>query len=193
MDAGAVSVNLAGECDIDHVDRELIERVERRAADPKLLKLAMRRLVSGVVVVTAGVGDERVGLTATSATSLSIDPPTMLVCVNSTSSTWPAIAKHRHFCINILGANQQDVAERFAGLRQVRGAARYLGSDWTIMGSGASGLTDAQALIDCELEEVIERHSHVILLGAVRDIRVNRDDGSALVYGRGRFSALDAI
>lgn len=193
MDAGALSADFTGERDPYQGQAARTGNAEPRVADPALLKSAMRRLVGGVVVVTAGIGDERVGLTATSATSLSIEPPTMLVCLNRTSSTWPVIAKHKHFCVSILGAGHQDVAERFAGMRKVRGAARYHGSDWTIMRSGASGLADAQAVIDCELDEVIERHSHVILLGAVREIRVNRDDDGALVYGRGRFSSFGPV
>lgn len=153
-----------------------------------LMKQAMRHLAGGVVVVTAGTGAERVGLTATSATSFSVEPPTMLVCVNRASSTWPVIARQRHFCISILGAAHRPVAERFAGIGQLRGADRYLGAHWTPMASGASGLTDAQALIDCEVEEIIERHSHAILLGAVRSIRINPMETDLLVYGRGAFA-----
>lgn len=160
------------------------------SADGTLLRQAMRRLVGGVVVVTAGIGEDRVGLTATSAVSLSVDPPTMLVCVNRASSTWPVIARRRHFCVSILGAGQQAIAERFAGIGGVRGAARYLGADWTIMESGASGLTEAQAIVDCTLDEVIERHSHAILLGAVREVRLSESERPALTYGGGRFIAL---
>ena len=156
------------------------------AIDGELLKQAMRRLVGGVVVITAGTGEDRVGLTATSAVSLSVDPPTMLICVNRASSTWPVIAR-RHFCVSILGAGQQATAERFAGIGGLRGAARYRGADWTIMESGASGLTEAQAIVDCALEEVIERHSHAILLGAVRAVRLNRIERPSLAYGGGRF------
>ncbi len=156
-------------------------------ADGGQLKQAMRRLLGGVVVVTAGIGEERVGFTATSAVSLSVDPPSMLVCVNRASSTWPVIARRRHFCVSILGAEHQAIAERFAGIGGERGAARYRGANWTIMESGASGLTEAQAIVDCVLDEVIERHSHAILLGAVREVRLNRVERPGLVYGGGRF------
>ncbi|MCJ2028636.1 flavin reductase family protein [Methylobacterium sp. J-043] len=162
-------------------------RAPEPAIDGGLLKQAMRRLVGGVVVITAGSGEDRVGLTATSAVSLCVDPPTMLVCVNRSSSSWPVIARRRHFCVSILGAGQQGIAERFAGIGGLRGAARYLGADWTIMESGASGLTEAQAIVDCTLAEVIERHSHAILLGAVREVRLNRAERPALAYGGGRF------
>ncbi|BAU93702.1 flavin reductase domain-containing FMN-binding protein [Methylorubrum populi] len=159
-------------------------------ADGALLKQAMRRLVGGVVVVTAGIGEDRVGFTATSAVSLSVDPPTMLVCVDRRASTWPVIARRRHFCVSILGAGQQAIAERFAGIGGVRGAARYRDADWSIMKSGASGLTEAQAIVDCTLDEVIERHSHAILLGAVREVRLSRVERPGLAYGNGRFIRL---
>lgn len=164
--------------------------MDQSDVDAALLKQAMRRLVGGVVVVTAGSGEERVGLTATSVTSLSVEPPTMLVCVNRASATLPVVSKRRHFCVSILGAEDRLVAERFAGIGRLSGPARYFGLDWTLMSSGASGLTRAQAIIDCELEEVIERHSHAILLGAVREIRLNRAESGALVYGEGGFLEL---
>ncbi len=113
------------------------------------LREAMRRLLGGVAVITAGIGDERTGLAATSAISLSMNPPTMLICVNRSSSTWPVLLKRRHFCVNLLHAGQAHVASRFAGEGGVKGVARYEGADWTVMGSGASGLKGALAVIDC--------------------------------------------
>ena len=157
------------------------------------LREAMRRLVGGVAVITAGIGDERTGLTATSAVSLSMGPPTMLICINRSSSTWPVLLRRRHFCVNLLHADQADVAARFAGAGGVKGAARYEGAAWTLMGSGASGLARALAVIDCDVEEIIERHSHGIVLGAVRDVRGDLGDGRALVYGHGRFGGLNLL
>ncbi|GJE27725.1 FMN reductase (NADH) RutF [Methylobacterium organophilum] len=167
-----------------------IREIANPLASAALMKMAMRRLAGGVVVVTAGTGEERVGMTATSAVSLSVDPPTMLVCVNRASSTWPVIARRRHFCVSVLGAEHQDVAERFAGIGALRGPARYEGADWVPMRSGAFGLAGAQALIDCELDEVIERHSHAILLGAVREVRLAREEADSLVYRLGQFGSV---
>ena len=161
--------------------------------DPVSLKQAMRRMVGGVSVITAGIGDERTGLTATSAISLSMEPPTMLICVNKTSSTWPVILRRRHFCVNVLHADQEHVAARFAGAGGVKGVARYDGADWTVMGSGASGLDGALAVIDCEVDDIIERHSHGIVIGAVCDVRGAVADGTALVYGHGRFGSLNLL
>jgi 3-hydroxy-9,10-secoandrosta-1,3,5(10)-triene-9,17-dione monooxygenase reductase component len=167
--------------------------MNRPHVDALSLKVAMRRLVGGVAVITAGVGEERTGLTATSVVSLSMEPPTMLICVNRASSTWPVILKRRHFCVNVLHADQQAVAERFAGLDGARGSARYAGAEWITMGSGAAGLAGALAVIDCAVDEVIERHSHGIILGAVRDVQGDLGDGTALVYGHGRFGAVNLV
>ena len=153
-----------------------------------LLKAAMRLTVGGVSVVTAGIGDERRGLTATSATSLSLAPPTMLVCVNKDASALPVIEWRRHFCVNFIGADGQAVAERFSGVNGIKGAARYAGAEWRRLETGALALVGALASIDCEVEELIERHSHVIVIGAVRAVTTR--GGAPLVYSRGRFSAL---
>ena len=152
---------------------------------------ALRCLVGGVAVVTAGVGEDRTGLVVTSACSLSLDPPTMLVCVNRSASSWPIIQKRRHLCFSILAGHHQGVAERFVGRGGVKGAARYEGSDWTALDTGALGLRDALAVIDCEVEEILERHSHGIVIGAVRSVRLAGSHRSeALVYAEGRFASL---
>lgn len=149
------------------------------------LKQAMRGLAGGVTVITAGRGDDRTGATVTSATSLSVAPPTMIVNINLTSSTWPVIRRHGHFCVNVLGQHHHAIADRFAGRGGVKGAERYAGAEWTTLATGASALVGALAVVDCELEEAIERHSHAILLGRVREIVIG--DGPSLVYANGRY------
>jgi flavin reductase (DIM6/NTAB) family NADH-FMN oxidoreductase RutF len=152
------------------------------------VKLALRALAGGVSVITAGRGDQRTGATVTSATGLSMDPPTMIVNINKGSSTWPVIQRHRHFCVNILADGQQAVAERFAGIGGIKGVARYDGAEWTTLVSGAPVLVDALSAIDCEVEEVIERHSHAIILG--RPLAVLGGYGSSLVYHNGSYGRL---
>ncbi len=174
-------------------DIEPAEDAEASRWDVLALKDAMRRLSGGVVVITAGVGVEKTGLTATSAVSLSIDPPTMLDCISRSSSTWPVVLKRRHFCVNVVHASQADVAGRFSGFGGVKGAARYEGARWRSLGSGAAGLVGALAVIDCRVEEIIERHSHCIVLGAVLDVHGELGDGAALVYGHGRFGSLNLL
>jgi flavin reductase (DIM6/NTAB) family NADH-FMN oxidoreductase RutF len=162
------------------------ENSERSAhAEVAAVKLAMRSLGGGVSVITAGRGDDRTGATVTSATALSMDPPTMIVNINKGSSSWPIISRHQHFCVNILSHEQQAVADRFAGIGGVKGTDRYLGAQWTTLVTGAPVLADALAAIDCEVEEIIERHSHAIILG--RAVAVVSGYGQSLIYNNGKY------
>lgn len=162
-------------------------RAPRLVADPALLKAAMRTVSGAVSVISAGVGADRTGATVTSATALSVEPPTMIVNINRTSSTFPVIRRHGHFCVNILSDAHRLVADRFAGVGGVKGEARYAGADWVAGRSGAPMLVGALAAIDCEVEEIIERHSHGIILGRVLAITIG--DGGSLVYRNGRYGS----
>jgi flavin reductase (DIM6/NTAB) family NADH-FMN oxidoreductase RutF len=147
---------------------------------------AMRNLPGGVSVITAGRVGGRSGLTATSVTSLAAEPATLLVCVNRTSSTFPLIEQEGRFGVNVLAADHADVADRFSGRGGIKGEARYEQASWTTLATGAPLLADALAALDCEVEEVILRHSHGIILGRVRAVSV-REDGEGLVYWRGGY------
>jgi flavin reductase (DIM6/NTAB) family NADH-FMN oxidoreductase RutF len=161
---------------------------EPLAISEPTLKDAMRQVAGSVCVITAGVGDERTGLTATSAVSLSIEPPTMIVCVNKEASALPILQLRRHFCVNVLGARHSAIADRFAGRGGEKGVARYAEANWRTLATGALALEEALAAIDCEVEELIERHSHVIVIGAVRAVSVRA--GRPLIYAQGQYGAL---
>ncbi|CAN7526072.1 flavin reductase family protein [Pararhizobium sp. LjRoot235] len=166
-----------------------IRPVFDRPADASNLKKALRTLGGGVSVITAGEGELRSGATVTSATALSVDPPRMLVSLNRSSSTWPVVDRFRHFAVNVIGSQHEALAGRFAGLGGLKGSERYRGAEWTRLASGAPVLEDAVAALDCEVEEAIERHSHVIVIGKVLAIRLGR--GSSLLYQNGRYHAVD--
>ncbi len=155
---------------------------------PDALKAAMRRLAGGVSVVTAGVGEGRSGATVTSATALSAEPPTIIVNINRAASVWPVICRHNHFCMNVLASHQQAVADRFAGRDGLRGAARYAGAEWREMESGALALVGALASVDCAVEDVIERHTHAIVIG--RALKIVTGPGAPLLYHDGGYRLL---
>ncbi len=142
-------------------------------------------------MITAGAGDERTGMTAITARSLSIDPPRMLVCVSSAASTWSAIRRYRHFAVNILAAHQRPIAQRFAGCWGVKGVDRYNDATWAQLASGASGLAGALAVVDCEVEEIFERYNNVIIIGAVLSATPGSPSGcDPLLYAHGNFASL---
>ena len=151
---------------------------------------AMRRLTGGVSVITAGRGRDISGMTVTSVASLSVEPPALIVSVNRDASSWPLIRRHGFFGVNILNADQLDIAERFAGKDGLKGAARFAGADWFTRASGVPLLAGALAAIDCEVEEVVERHSHAIVIGRVLDLQVSPRT-AALAYWHGQYLAID--
>ena len=153
------------------------------------LKGAMRQLAGGITVITAGVGDDATGLTVTTAPSLSVDPPVMIISVNRNSSGYAVINRHRHFCVNILGAEHRDVAERFSGFGGIKGRDRYAGRDWSVLATGALALDGALASIDCEVSEIIDRHSHGLILGEVRQVRLAEAASPQLVYRGGSYGS----
>ena len=151
---------------------------------------AMRHLTGGVSVITAGRGKDITGMTVTSVASLSVDPPTLIVSINREASSWPLLKRLGFFGVNILAAGQLDVAERFAGKGGLKGADRFAGAQWTTRISGVPLLVGALAAIDCEVEDVVERHSHAIVIGRVLDLR-NSGHTAALAYWQGRYVAVD--
>lgn len=153
------------------------------------LQDAMRQLASGVSIVTTGDGAQRNGFTATSVTSLSVDPPRVLFCLIRTSTSLPLLRQCRRFAINILGAQHLTLADRFAGRTGAQGEERFAGARWRTLISGVPVLSDALAAVDCELEELIERHSHVIVIGRVAGV-ILAEGGEGLVYWRGRYGQL---
>jgi flavin reductase (DIM6/NTAB) family NADH-FMN oxidoreductase RutF len=167
------------------ITSDTIER-EASAAD---FRAAMRHLAGGVSVITAGRGADITGMTVTSVSSLAVDPPSLIVSVNRSASSWPLIKRHGVFGVNILSADQIDVAERFAGKDGIKGADRFAGATWVTRVSGVPLLVDALAAVDCAVEHIIERHSHAIVIGRPLDLQLSPRT-AALAYWQGQYVAI---
>jgi flavin reductase (DIM6/NTAB) family NADH-FMN oxidoreductase RutF len=163
--------------------------LEREASSDDF-RNAMRHLTGGVSVVTAGRGRDISGMTVTSVSSLSVDPPALIVSINRESSSWPLVKRYGFFGVNILTSDQIDIAERFTGKGGLKGADRFAGAHWTTRASGVPLLADALAAIDCEVEDIVERHSHAIVIGLVLDVMVSART-AALVYWQRQYVAID--
>ena len=151
---------------------------------------AMRHLTGGVSVITAGRGREISGMTVTSVSSLSVDPPALIVSINREASSWPVVKRYGFFGVNILTSDQIDIADRFTGKGGLKGADRFAGARWMTRASGVPLLAGALAAIDCEVEDIVERHSHAIVIGRVLDVAVSART-AALAYWQGRYVAID--
>ncbi|MEW9807129.1 flavin reductase family protein [Mesorhizobium marinum] len=151
-------------------------------------RAAMRQLAATVCVVTAGRGASRRGLTATAVCSLSVTPPSMLVCVNRQGAAHRAITENGCFCVNILAADQQDVARRFAGQTGDAGEDKFAAGQWSSLATGAPALDGALINLDCALSSDVETESHSIFIGHVRQVRFGAVKSPLLHYDRSFFS-----
>ncbi|MDH2383649.1 flavin reductase family protein [Bradyrhizobium sp. CER78] len=152
-------------------------------------RLVMRRLAGGVCVITAGLGEDITGMTVTSLTSLSAAPPRVLVNINRQASSFAQIARHRVFGVNILGSDQQALAERFSNGR-LKGRERFEGIAWTRGSSGVPLLERSLAMVECQVEEIIERHSHAIIVGRLASMELSHRL-SGLTYWNGQYVQID--
>ena len=111
----------------------------------------------GTAIVTAQADDGPRGFLALSATHLCADPPMMMVSVDKKTSAFQTMVDGGHFAINYLSTAQADLAGPFGGKGDLKGADRFQLGSWTTLATGAPVLEGAAGVIDCQIEEVIER------------------------------------
>jgi 3-hydroxy-9,10-secoandrosta-1,3,5(10)-triene-9,17-dione monooxygenase reductase component len=141
-------------------------------------------LPTGVVVVSANHESGPVGMASNSFTSVSLDPPLVLFCPARDSQTWPKIATTGAFAVNIFAAHQEEVSRRFAQ----RGIDRFDGVAWHPRAAGPA-LDDAVAWIECTIDAVHDGGDHLIVVGAVQRLELNRREADPLVFFRGRYGS----
>ena len=151
------------------------------------LRSAMASFPTGVTVVAARAnGGDPVGLTVNSFTSVSLDPPLVLVCLGHSSGSHDPIIAAGGFAVSVLSAGQADVAHRFA-TRPSEG--RFEEVEWTESPSGHPVISGASAWLDCSIHQVIPAGDHSILLGLTE--ACGWGDEPALVFHRGVMSSLE--
>ncbi|WP_404405169.1 flavin reductase [Pelagibacterium halotolerans] len=141
---------------------------------------AMARVCAPVNVITTNGPAGRGGFTATAMCSVTDEPPTLLVCMNTRSAQTALFTENGRFCVNVLTQEHKDLAARFAGGEQDM-VSRYAAADWFEMASGNQALADAIVSFDCQITDVHRVGTHNVLMGQVSDIRCRRD-GHALLY-----------
>jgi flavin reductase (DIM6/NTAB) family NADH-FMN oxidoreductase RutF len=149
-------------------------------------RLAMRELAAGVCVITTGQGASRAGLTATSVSSLSMAPPSLLVSIQSTSSALQTLLAFGSFGVNLLAGHQSDIADRFSGRMGLQGAARFDGHNWNTGACGVPLLPTALAAVECSIERIMEWRTHFVIVGEVARVLVRSND-DPLIYWRGGY------
>ena len=153
--------------------------------DSARFRTILGHFATGVTVVTGHGSDGPSGLAANSFTSVSLDPPLVLVCMAHTSSTWPAIRESGSFAVNILGEHQEETCRRFGA----KAGDRFEGVAWTAGRTGSPILGDAIAYLDCVIDAQHEAGDHMIVVGRVVDLGQSAE-GGPLLFWRGGYARL---
>ena len=149
---------------------------------------AIGHFATGVTIVTTvGSDGEPVGTTANAVTSLSLDPPLLLVCFDRSSVTLQAVRAHGAFVVNVLAEPQRHLSANFA--------RRGLAATWDEVRhrpgrTGSPRLDDVLAALECTVEERLSGGDHEIIVGRVRDVETNGEDTAPLLFWRGGYGSL---
>lgn len=187
------------ELDVDGTEDDgaaLTEFIRRRAPaqsadyapgqDARRLRDVLGCFATGITVVTTlDAGGRPLGLTANSFTSVSLDPPLVLFCLGRGGSSLDAFSHARHFAVNVLGAGQQALSNRFAAALD----DRFASVAWRPSSHGSPLLDHALAQIDCERHALFDGGDHLIVVGRVLAARCAPQQ-DPLLYFRGRYRRL---
>lgn len=151
-------------------------------------KKALQHWASGVTIVTTqSANDGPKGMTVTAFSSVSVDPPQILVCLNAAADTGEGINESGSFAVNILTSEQQDVSNQFAGGGSQE--ERFASVQWRSGISGAPLLDASLVSIDCKFEQKFQSGTHLIIIGEVQDVICR--EGEPLLYYKSAYRDLN--
>lgn len=155
------------------------------AIDGEVFREAMSRIGAAVhIVTTAGVAG-RAGATMTAVTSVSDEPPTLLVCINRNGRLNTVLRGNGVFCINTLVTGDEDLAGVFAGRGGLDHEARFQHGQWSVGALGTPVLAGARAVLECRVSDVSEVGSHTVVFGRVEAVHLGRKRSALLYVDRG--------
>ncbi|BFM49845.1 flavin reductase [Marinomonas sp. THO17] len=157
--------------------------------DTKVFRDGMSLLGSAVTVITTDGEAGRFGFTATAVTSVTDEPPTLLVCMNRNSFAHPYFIENGVLSVNVLQSHHQGVSWDFAN-RELTSEERFAKHEWSTLKTGSPILEEALVGFDCEIHEAHEMGSHSVFYCRVKDAVV-KDGGQGLVYFDRAYHALN--
>ena len=158
--------------------------------DPETFKKALGCWASGVTIVTSQFGEERLGMTVSAFSSVSLSPPLVLVCADKGSNTNTLIQKSRAFTVNVLSTDQTALSNLFADKK--REAIRFDGLDCKLGATGCPRLPGALSALDCHVRDEIDAGDHIVYIALVEAAEFERER-APLVYFRGAYKSLEPI
>ena len=153
--------------------------------DPYALRDAFGSFLSGVTVVTTrDDSGHPLGFTANSFSSVSLNPPMLLVCPSRSLTSFPVFEQCRHFAVNILAEGQESVSNTFASFK----GDRFGVVDWQPDQNGCPILAETAAHFSCNTDRAIEAGDHIVLIGNVTDFQ--RSGRRGLGFAAGQYFSL---
>ena len=146
---------------------------------------AMRRFATTVSIISCSRDGCRYGMSATAVSSLSFDPPALLVCVNSSAATHRALSRGGRFCVNVLRSVHAELSQTFSG--KFKGEDRFLSGQWDQTADGIPFLLDAQSNLFCEIDQTVKYATHTIFIGQVYAARMQKEV-DPLLYQDGKYA-----
>jgi flavin reductase (DIM6/NTAB) family NADH-FMN oxidoreductase RutF len=147
-------------------------------------KGAMRRLASGVAIAAALGPDGPNGMAATSITSLTMEPPAILLCVNQSASLHACLSPGVRLSVNLLSRDQKDISAAFGG--GLPKEQRFTAGRWTNDAHGVPILEDAQANMSCVIDSMFMFGTHSIVIARVDSVRLS-EGVDPLVFQNGGY------
>ena len=145
---------------------------------------------SGVTIVTSQHAGERMGMTVSAFSSVSLDPPLVLVCADKNSTTNSLIHASRTFTVNVLGREQSALSNLFADKK--REAIRFDGLDCKTGATGCPRIPGALASLDCRVRDAVDGGDHWVYVGSVEAATIDAEQ-EPLVYWRGLYQKLSPL
>ena len=156
--------------------------------DSKSFRKVLGQFPTGVTIITSKLGEQAYGFTANSFTSVSLDPPLVLFCMNKDSEGYPLISESKVFAVNFLARAQEDISNRFAN-PTLDMDQRYAGLEYQSAETGCPILPETLGYLDCKLHQLLDGGDHWIIIGEVIDIHAK--DGDPLLYFQGRYASVE--
>ncbi len=155
---------------------------EAAQAAARIYREVLGQYASGVTVVTTMSGDQPVGMTCQSFTSVSLDPPLVAFLPQKTSRAFAAIRQSRQFCVNFLAADQTEISGAFAS----QADDKFAGIEWEPTASGSPRLAGTVGWVDCVVQDVHEAGDHYLVIGKVENLG-NGEATQPLLFHQGRY------
>ncbi len=154
--------------------------------DGKLFRDTCGRFATGVMIVTGRLSDGApVGVTVNSFSSVSLDPPLVLFCLDRNALSFDAFSMNNQFAFNVLGEHQRDISNKFAS----QSIDKYDGVKYDLSDNGVPILQGCLASIECQMHAVHEGGDHQIIVGKVIKVSIEKEE-RPLIYFKGAYSAL---